>query len=174
MADSLRDQLLKSGIVRQARNNKPACRKEAKRKPDRVERTSSEVDLAHAWAMRSRAETQERRRSKADAEAKARARKERLRKLQECLHGKVLNKAEAEHVRHFEYCEKIRRVHVDGEQLAALNQGLLGVVWFKGRSVLVTRDVADRIQAFAPEDVALLADPNADAPDDGVPDDLIW
>ena len=49
------------------------------------------------------------------------------------LEGKALNLADAEHVRHFEYGGKIKRVHVTPEQLAALNRGELGVLQQDGR-----------------------------------------
>ena len=90
------------------------------------------------------------------------------------LAGKVLNRADAEQPRNFQFAEKIRRVYVTAEQLRQLNAGELGVVMHGGRAVLVARDVALQVQAFAPEVVALLVDPSAAAADDGVPDDLMW
>lgn len=179
MADSLRDQLLKSGLVKQTRKNKPARRKQggpghSKNKATTHAGHEGDMDLARAWAMRKRAESAERRRAKAEAEAEARARKERLQRLRQVLQGKALNKADAERVRHFEYGGKIRRVYVDDAQLKALNAGDLGVVQLKGSYVLVTRAVIDEVQAFAPGHVALRVDPDAGAADDGVPDDLTW
>ena len=65
-------------------------------------------------------------------------------------------------------------INADTFQMRQLNAGELGVVMHGGRAVLVTRDVALQVQAFAPEVVALLVDPSATAADDGVPDDLMW
>jgi len=105
----------------------------------------------------------------------ARERKERKRKLHELLKDAALNKADAELARHFDYGGKIRRVHVDAAQLAELNAGTLVVVQLDGRYLLVRPDIADRVEAIAPEHVALRVDPDAsDASDDGVPDDLVW
>ncbi|HET7662661.1 MAG TPA: DUF2058 family protein [Rhodanobacteraceae bacterium] len=174
MADSLREQLLKSGIVKQTRKNKQASRKGGQHKPAATRTSSAEMDLAKAYAIRAKAESTERKRAKAEAEAEARARKERKLRLQQLLQGKALNKAEAERPRHFEYGGKIRRVYVDDAQWKALNDGRLGVVQSGGSYVLVSREIIDRVQAFAPDHVALLVDPEAVEADDGVPDDLVW
>ncbi|RAP57757.1 DUF2058 family protein [Oleiagrimonas sp. MCCC 1A03011] len=186
MADSLRDQLLKAGFVSKAKP-KPERREFSKKKrggknrgsaksASASESASGEVDLARAYAMRAKAEAGERRREKAEAERLARERKERKRKLREVLDGAVLNKADAELMRHFEYGGKIRRVHVDSDQLARLNAGELAVVQQGGRYLLVALDVADKVRAFAPEHIALQVDPETESGkgDDGVPDDLVW
>jgi uncharacterized protein YaiL (DUF2058 family) len=85
-----------------------------------------------------------------------------------------LNKADTDLVRNFEYGGKIRRVHVDAAQLAALNAGELGVVQQAGRYLLVTRAIAEQVRAIDAHLLALLVDPNATGEDDGVPDDLVW
>ena len=102
-------------------------------------------------------------------------RRERKQQLKKLLDGCALNKADAEHARNFEYGGKIRRVHVDAAQLAAINAGELGVVQHGGRYVLVTRAVAEQVQAIDASRVALLIAPGGTGvDDDGVPDDLIW
>lgn len=189
MVDSLRDQLLKSGIVKQVHDDKRTrARAGGRREPARkagahtpsaqghesAAAASAEMDLARAYALRARSEASERKRAQAEAEGKAQARKECKRKLNEALNGQVLNKADADVLRHFEYGGKIRRVHVDAEQLSALNAGELGVVQQAGRYILVARVVAMVVSEFAPEQVALLVDPDAAASDDDVPADLLW
>jgi uncharacterized protein YaiL (DUF2058 family) len=78
-------------------------------------------------------------------------------------------------VRHFEYGNKIRRVHVDDAQLAALNAGELGVVQQGGRYLLVKRDVAEQVRQIDAQHLALLVEPGSGGiGDDGVPDDLMW
>lgn len=185
MVDSLRDQLLKSGIVKQVRKDKPPRGRGGKGgkgggKPPAAKsggggkRTDGDIDLARAYAMRARTEARERKQAKAEAEAEARARRERKQRLQAVLKGKALNKADAEHARHFEYGGKIRRVYVDAGQLQRINAGELGVVQHGGRYLVVTADVLEAVRAAAPEHVALAVDPGAETPDDGVPDDLVW
>lgn len=182
MADSLRDQLLKSGIVKQVREEQRAkppqggARPQGKGKPHAVpaRRDGGEMDLAKAYAIRAQAEAAERKRAEAEAAEQARLRRERKAKVQQLLEGQALNKAEADHVRHFEYGGKIRRVHVDEDQLAALNEGRLGVVQQNGRYVLVSQAIAEQVRAIDAHLLALLVDPQAAAQDDGVPDDLMW
>ncbi|WP_243041081.1 DUF2058 domain-containing protein [Dyella sedimenti] len=195
MAESLRDQLLKSGIVKQVRDEKrqaapqgqpskggkpfqkphgkPPSHKPAsgnKGRPD------GEIDLAKAYAIRAQAEANERKRAEQAAAEEARLRRERKQKIQQLLEGKALNLADVDLVRHFEYGGKIRRVHVDAGQLAALNAGELGVVQQQGRYLLVTRELAEQVRAIDAHQVALLVEPGSPGSvgEDGVPDDLVW
>jgi len=191
MAESLRDQLLKSGIVKQT----PPERKRESRRPAPAsagksprnggapknatarprERSQEDIDLAKAYALRAQTEARDRKRAEQEAAEQARLRRERKQKIQQLLEGKALNKADAEQPRNFEYGGKIRRVHVDDAQLAALNAGELGVVQQAGRYLLVSRELAEQVRAIDPGQVALLVDPSAgDGSDDGVPDDLMW
>ena len=187
MVDSLRDQLLKSGIVKQLKDEKrqqppaqrPGSPSHAKgkppHKPNKPARSQEEMDLARAYAIRAQAEAAERKRAEQEAAEQARIKRERKAKVQQLLQGNALNKADADQVRHFEYGGKIRRVYVDAAQLADLNAGKLGVVQNGGRYVLVTLAVAEQIREIDPHLLALLVDPSAGGvSDDGVPDDLMW
>ena len=165
MSESLRDQLLKSGLVKKLKSEpRPAAAKAAA--PVRPRAASGkttraapgEPDLAQAWAQRARLEREER---------------ERRARLHALLDGKALNAADAEHPRHFPHGGKIRRIYCTAEQLAALNRGELGVVQRDGRYLLVTRDLAEQAGAIAAEALVLLVDPDAPAEDD-VPADLTW
>jgi uncharacterized protein len=193
MADSLRDQLLKSGIVKQVQQDRarepkhaaaPPSGKPARKggKPHAAPhaarpaaQSQQDIDLAKAYALRAQTEARERQRVEQEAAEQARLRRERKQKIQQLLDGKALNKADADQPRNFEYGGKIRRVHVDAAQLAALNAGELGVVQQGGRYLLVSRDIAEQVRDIDPHQLALLVDPNAaGVGDDGVPDDLMW
>ncbi|MBQ4853855.1 DUF2058 family protein [Rhodanobacter sp. B2A1Ga4] len=189
MADSLRDQLLKSGIVKQVQQDRarepkrpppPSSGKPARKggKPPAARpagQSQQDIDLAKAYALRAQTEALERQRIEREAAELARLRRERKQKIQQLLEGKALNKADADQPRNFEYGGKIRRVHVDAAQLAALNAGELGVVQQGGRYLLVSRDIAVQVRDIDPHQLALLVDPNAaGVGDDGVPDDLMW
>lgn len=191
MADSLRDQLLKSGIVKQVQSERireprrpsssggKAAGKSTNSAPSQASRRSAssqqDIDLARAYAMRAQAEARERKRIEQEAAEQARLRRERKQKLQQLLDGKALNKADAEHPRNFEYGGKIRRIRVDSAQLVALNAGDLGVVQQGGRYLLVSREIAEQVRSIDPRQLALLVDPDAPGMgDDGVPDDLVW
>ncbi len=180
MSESLRDQLLKSGLVKKLKSEpRPAAAKAAA--PVRPRAASGkttraapgEPDLAQAWAQRARLEREERERAQREAEQRAREKRERRARLHALLDGKALNAADAEHPRHFPHGGKIRRIYCTAEQLAALNRGELGVVQRDGRYLLVTRDLAEQAGAIAAEALVLLVDPDAPAEDD-VPADLTW
>ena len=66
------------------------------------------------------------------------------------------------------------RVYVDATQLAALNEGRLGIVQQNGRYLVVNQAIAEQVRAIDAHLLALLFDPQAAAADDGVPDDLMW
>ncbi|MFC5435211.1 DUF2058 domain-containing protein [Rhodanobacter umsongensis] len=192
MADSLRDQLLKSGIVKQVQQDRvrepkrPGAPKSGKPghkagKPHaqppapRLPKGQDDIDLARAYAMRAQTEASERKRIEQEAAEQARLRRERKLKIQQLLDGHALNKADADQPRNFEYGGKIRRVHVDAAQWVALNAGELGVVQQAGRYLLVSREIAEQVRAIDPHPVALLIEPGtAGAEDDGVPGDLMW
>ncbi len=206
MSTTLRDQLLGLGFktapkperkseprppVRQDRNphaaaphrprqDKPMQPKQAsaQRKPAR---SREDIDLAKAYAIRAQREKDERIEAERLKQEDARQRREAKAKLAELLQGKSLNAADADHVRHFEYGGKIKRIHVTVDQLKALNGGDLGVVQLDGRYLLVDAAMVALAEAtFAPA-VALKVDPHAAAGDDPyadpqyqVPDDLVW
>lgn len=177
MAESLRDQLLKSGLARSLPKAPSPASKKARGKASRNKPPAADdVDLAKAYALRSQTEAAEKKRLAREAEAAARAKQARRQKLQALLKDAALNKADAEHVRHFEHRGKIRRVHVDAAQLVALNSGTLGIVQWGGRYLLVSAETARQAAAIDADARALLVDPNApaDVDDEGIPDDLIW
>jgi len=182
MADSLRDQLLKSGLVQklkaEAKPERPAPKKPPQQHTPKPQRAAPspgqrEMDLASAYAQRAKQERDERERAQREAERVAREKKERKQKLQTLLESKVLNSADADVPRHFPHGNKIRRVYCTQDQLAKLNQGELAVVQLAGRYILVTREVALQAQTIQAEALVLLCDPNAPSEDD-VPADLMW
>jgi uncharacterized protein YaiL (DUF2058 family) len=197
MADSLRDQLLKSGIVKQVQvtrvqpdrsredkrslspSGKPARKDGKPQVPSNAARSprqsQEDIDLAKAYAIRAQTEANERKRIEQEAAEQARVRRERKLRIQQLLAGNALNKADADQPRNFEYGGKIRRVYVDAAQLAALNAGELGVVQQGGRYLLVSRAIAEQVRDIDAHMLALLVDPDASGVgDDGVPDDLMW
>ena len=144
-------------------------------------KTQAEMDLAKAYAMRFETEKQERINAEKRKQDEARLKRELKQKAQELLKDKAQNIETAEHVRHFEYNGKIRRVYVTPEQLTNLNKGILGLVQLDGRYLIVTADLAQQVKDLLPSIVALMIDPNAPATDDPysdplyqVPDDLVW
>jgi uncharacterized protein YaiL (DUF2058 family) len=166
---------------RRPQGGKPAHKPSGARPAHKPAGAKSEFDLGKAYALRAQKEKDERIAAEAAKQEEARLRREARAKLTELLKDKALNDSNAEHVRHFEYGGKIKRVHVTPEQLAALNKGELGVLQSEGRYVLVSADVLAQAKEIFPAAIALEVDPNAPAPADDyadpkyqVPDDLAW
>ena len=202
MSNSLRDQLLGLGFksapkppapAKPAPRAQPQARakagasgqgkpsREGKPRHDRNVKPQGDIDLAKAFAIRAQKEKDERIEAERIKQEEARLRREARAKLEAFLKDKALNASDADHVRHFDYGGKIKRIHVNAEQLKALNAGLLGVVQQNGRYLLVTAEVLEQVEAIFSQAVALKVDPNAPAADDPysdpqyqVPDDLVW
>ena len=206
MSNSLRDQLLGLGFKttpkpekkpEPQRPAKPGGKPEHKQhqgqraNPQQAQRprqqtrpaskSQEEMDLAKAYALRSETEKQERIAAEKRKQEEAKLKRELKQRVQELLKDKAQNIESAEHVRHFEYNGKIRRVYVTPEQLSDLNKGVLGLVQLDGRYLIVNADIADQVKLLLPSIVALQIDPNAPASDDPysdplyqVPDDLVW
>lgn len=194
MSNSLRDQLLGLGFTAPrpeprpkretpkpaGKGAKPAHAGKPKPQQHRPQRRE-DIDLAKAYAIRAQKEKDERIEAERIKQEEARLRREARAKLEAFLKDKALNAADADHVRHFDYGGKIKRIHVTADQLKALNGGLLGVVQQNGRYLLVTAEVLEQVEAIFSPAVALKVDPNAPAADDPysdpqyqVPDDLVW
>lgn len=146
-----------------------------------AQKTRHEMDLAKAYALRSETEKQERIEAEKRKQEEARRKRELKQKVQELLKDKAQNMETAEHVRHFEYNGKIRRVYVTPGQLSDLNKGTLALVQLDGRYLIVTAEIAAQVKTMLPSIVALMIDPDAPVADDPysdplyqVPDDLVW
>lgn len=191
MADSLRDQLLKSGLVQKLKSEaqatgsgqrqRKAGKGEASRQQSAPRRRehgkpatdAGEMDLARAYGLRERSDREERELERKQAELRAREKAERKQKLAELLAGRALNHADADIARHFPHGGKIRRVYCTAEQLKQVNEGILAVVQHRGHYLLVNRETAEQVRAISGDALVLLCDPN-EAADDGVPPDLVW
>ena len=206
MTDSLRDQLLGLGFKPAPRPERKPERKPERRpdpkqgakhpgktgqggKPMRAPQppqgkpvhARGEMDLAKAYAIRAQKEKDERIEAERLKQEEARVRREAKTKVDGLLKDKSLNDPAADIARHFPYGGKIKRIHVNAEQLKALNAGELGVVQQNGRYLLVTAALLAEAEAIFPACVALKVDPDAPAGDDPysdpqyqVPDDLVW
>ena len=201
MSESLRDQLLKSGLAKKLKAEAPPApqakprqnfksapprpqphgtsgsgrpaQKHAQRAAAQAHGAMQEPNLAHAYALRAKHEKEDRERAQREAERNAQQKRERKQRLADLLGGKGLNASDAETPRHFPHGNKIRRVYCTPAQLVELNRGELAVVQLAGRYLLVTRDVALQAQAIDEQALVLLCDPNAPTEDD-VPADLVW
>lgn len=190
MADSLRDQLLKSGLVQKLKAEKisspsskkpfdsraksPFSKPRVKNPAVVDQQTPEELDLAEAYRLRAHQEKREREAAEREAAERARAKKERKEKLAQLLRDKSLNDATADLPRHFPHGNKIRRIYCTSAQLTQLNQGELGIVQMAGRYLLVTRSVALESQQINPDALILLVDPTSTTDEDEIPPDMMW
>ncbi|NDK37275.1 DUF2058 family protein [Pseudoxanthomonas gei] len=147
----------------------------------RPARSREEMDLGKAYAIRAQKEKEERIEAERVKQEEARLRREAKAKVDELLKDKSLNDPAADIARHFPYGGKIKRIHVNAQQLKALNAGELGVLQQNGRYLLVTAALLAEAEALFPACVALKVDPDAPAGEDPyadpqyqVPDDLVW
>jgi uncharacterized protein YaiL (DUF2058 family) len=136
-----------------------------------------EPSLDQAWRLRAQAERQETERAKGAKLAEERRRRQINGELQALVDEHAVNVPDAELKRNFIYKGRIRSVPVTREQLAALNDGSLGLVFLKGRYYLVPPAVARQAAELSAEHVPDLnagveADPEEE--EHPVPDDLIW
>ena len=169
MADSLRDQLLKAGLITeqqaekaeqsaQRKTKRPAPRRSKKKKPDRSRQRGGEVSLQRAYAERNRLESKER---EAEAQRKAedlKRRQEANRKLKALVAEKSLNDDGADERRNYMYGNKIRHIYVTAEQQKQLNSGEIGIVVIAGRGHVVNAEAFAEVQTIKPEAAAFLAD----------------
>jgi len=186
MGDSLRDQLLKAGLVTEsqvARTQNEQQRKQHQHKkksgrkapdPEAQARQRKAAEAQAAKAARDRELNQAR-----QDKAAARARAAEIRQL---VDQHRLPPLEGENLEYFNFVtfRKIRRIAVNDERREKLRSGELCIVWFEGRTAMVPAEVAARIRerdeqaviAYreGPEEV----DENDPYTDYVVPDDLVW
>jgi uncharacterized protein YaiL (DUF2058 family) len=149
--------------------------------PGKSARSREEIDLGKAYALRAQKEKDDRIEAERIKQEEAKLRREAKARVSELIKDKALNDPAAEIARHFPYGGKIKRIHVNPDQLKALNAGELGVAQMDGRYLLLPMALLLEAEAIFPAAVALKVDPDAAPGDDPysdpayqVPDDLIW
>lgn len=183
MAGSLRDQLLKAGLVsnqqvRESKRNQHKKRKQAGNKG----KNADGISLAQAYGKRSQHEKLERDRELNRKREEAKRRKEIKARLRQIIVSNALNDKQAEIARHFEHNGKIRKIYLTTEQQKRLTAGRLGIVYFAGRYYLLDAERVDKVAAVDAAAVALMlgAGPADDESGDAhyaqfeVPEDLMW
>ncbi|WP_290653190.1 DUF2058 domain-containing protein [Aquisalimonas sp.] len=183
MSNSLREQLLKTGLVdekknRQAEKEKRAQRKKAKgaRKgqpdPEAAARQEQVQRAREEKAERDRALNQEREQKKKQKSAAA--------QIEDLLREHALSTREGTVPFHFTRDGKVRNLEVTPAQQKRLSAGELGIVERKGRFHLVPAAVVPRLQARdATMFVALVTGTDSNEEDElyrefPIPDDLDW
>lgn len=184
MSNSLRDQLLKTGLAdekkaKQADKEKRAQRKQHKAKgrkgqadPQAAERQQEVVRARQEKAERDRALNQQR---EADKQKKSAAAQ-----VEDLLRDHAVSTRDGTIPFHFTKDGKVRKIEVTKDQQKKLSAGALGIVERKGRFHVVPADVVPRLQEREPAlFVALVTAADSDEDDElyrefPIPDDLDW
>lgn len=181
MSSSLREQLLKAGLVsreqaRDADQAKRKQRKQVRQKGGKKVAAKPEKSAASLHADERRAAQAERDRTLNRSREEARRRKALDAQLKQIIEGEAQNHAGADLVHHFQRGSKLKHVYVTAEQQRFLSDGRLAIAGFHGRHYLISPSVAEKLSALDPKLFVFRHDPDAVDPDGDhpVPDDLTW
>jgi len=179
MSISLRDQLLKAGLVNQkqvkqvSKNQQKQKRLEQK---GQVEVDDTQQRLAkEAMAEKVKRDQELNRQQQEKAEEKARAAQ-----VKQLIEVSRLPKLNTEDYYNFVDDKKVKRLSVNALMRAKLSSGSLAIVHHAGGYEVIPREAAVKIQERAPERIVLLnvvtEEPDADDPYAAyaIPDDLMW
>lgn len=179
MSLSLRDQLLKAGLVNE-KQVKQATKQQQKQtrleKKNQVEKDESLRQAAlQAQAEKAARDQELNRQQQEKAELKARAAQ-----IKQLIEGTRLPKLTTDDYYNFVDEKKVKRLAVNAMMRDKLSRGSLAIVRHGGGYEVIPRDAALRIQERDPRRIVLLntqvEEPDADDPYAAykVPDDLMW
>jgi len=179
MSLSLRDQLLKAGLVNQ-KQVKQVSKTQQKQKrleqKGQVEVDDTQQRLAQeAMAEKVKRDQELNRQQQDKAEQKARAAQ-----VKQLIEASRLPKLTTEDYYNFVDDKKVKRLSVNALMRAKLSSGSLAIVHHAGGYEVIPREAAVKIQERAPERIVLLnvvtEEPDADDPYAAykIPDDLMW
>lgn len=190
MANSLRDQLLKAGLVTQAQieqanqpkpkpadkpanKGKPAPKRpaqtpapaprQAKPAPVRSDKTAS--DLAQFYKERDQLERNERAEIERLAREAAARKKQTREQVRTLLSENLLNIDDADIRYNFVVGENIKYVYVTTQQQEDLAAGKLAITFMEGKRCIISADVAQQVLAIDPSKIMIInraEDPTAD------------
>lgn len=179
MAISLRDQLLKAGLVNE-KQVKQASKQQHKQqrlvqKGQVEEDNSGQVAAQQAKAEKAARDQELNRQQKEKAEQKARAAQ-----IKQLIEVSRLPKLTTEDYYNFVDDKKVKRLSVNTLMRDKLSRGSLAIVRHAGGYEVIPREAALRIQERDPQRILLLNTPTEAADEDDpyaayqVPDDLMW
>ncbi len=186
MGNSLRDELLKVGLVSEERPEKPRRARRGKKRPAKKREPApaqAPGDDSGAAARHVLRENQRRtarfvRDSSLGGVSVAENAKRALRrKIQALIQDERRNHDQAEIPYHFIKGKRIKRVYVTEPQRDELTDGKLVIAALDGDHHLLTPEAGERLLALAPQTVICSgAEAHPDSADDEhpVPDDITW
>ena len=188
MGNSLRDELLKVGLVneesvKKKRRRPPSGAKSAK-PAKRRKQTSTRAPVAQSGASAARHVLRENQRRTArfirdttlgGGSVADNARKALRRKIQQLVESQRLNSTQADVAYHFVKGKRIKRIYVTEEQRAQLASGEVVIAALDGNHHLLSTSAAEELMALAPQTVLCGgAASGEDSDEHPVPDDISW
>ena len=178
MSDSLKDQLLALGLAKsrptQKKRKKPRPKRANSSAPAPASNKKGDISLDAAYSMRKKEEKASVEQAKAEKRALDLERRRLNKQLASLIEGKTLNDPKAEIKRNFVYKGRIRSVLVTAEQLKALNNNELFLVFLRGSYFIIEAELKQTIATLSDEHIPDLSGGEVDEGDHPVPDDLIW
>lgn len=177
MSDSLRDQLLKAGLVNKSQIQQAKRQKRVQPKKKKGQPTS----LAESYAARRALEKAEKDRELNRQRQEKAARKARMAEIRQLTEQNCLPKVEGDDYYNFTDDKKVGRIAVTADLREKIIGGQLNIVRYRGSYVLVPASIGTRIRE---REASMVIDINAASSeasdiDDAykdfvVPDDLTW
>jgi len=181
MGGSLRDQLLKKGLVtkKQAKAAAREVREQAQaaRKQHKQGLVSEEVDSSAREAAEALKQKAERDRERNRQHEAARLHKERMAQVRDLIVNHQVRYAKGPIAHNFAHGARVKTLHVTEELHREIALGALAITVLDDQYYLVPPGVAQKVLERMPEAVLVLNEPPEPAdPDDpyAVPDDLMW
>lgn len=184
MANSLKDQLMKAGLVDKKRAHQ--VRQQSKQEEKMIRRGELEVDDAAARLRQQRAEQAERdRQLEAERQAERHSR-EVAAQIRQMIETSRIDRRGGDIAYQFVQNKRIKKAYVNATQQDQLTRGRIAIVAYGDACELVPARVAEKIAQRDPAAVLVLnsaqapggrndadddEDPYADYP---IPDDLMW
>jgi uncharacterized protein len=175
MSDSLRDQLLKAGLV--TKTQVKQSKQEQRRQPQGKRVPAREPDYER---LRAEAEKAERDRELNRKQQEKAERKARMAQIKQLIEQNRLPKVESDDYYNFIDENEIKRIAVNAEMREQIIQGSLAIVRYAGHYAVVPEAIAARIrERHEPAVIKRTAsearpDENDPYKDYVVPDDLMW
>ncbi|MHB8765930.1 MAG: DUF2058 domain-containing protein [Deferrisomatales bacterium] len=185
MGNSLRDQLLKAGLVdpkraRQAElDDRQRSKQASKNRKSGLAAEPTAAQIAAEEARLHREREAERSRELNRAREEERARKALRAEMKQWLQTSAVPHGKGDTPYRFTHGTKVKKLHVEPAHHARLARGELAVVAWEGAYYLVPAEVADQVRQRLPETFVFVAQAEAVDPDDPyaafpIPDDLVW
>ena len=192
MARSLRDELLKAGLVtieqasRAERARRPSAKPARGKAAGKPHGRSGRGAARHAGGGVPRESSERRPPAPAPVEPPGPDPEERVRRLNLEIRGILDTEAEKVEAEtdipfHFPRGERLKRLYVSEDQRRRLTGGELAIVGFRGRHHLVPRLAGERVRELRPEVFVFIAGGGSggDEVEEGyegyeVPDELVW